>query len=47
MLSTLIAPDIVGYLDTGKISAGSVAGERHPSPLARGLSFPNIREDED
>src|SRR5947208_3230276 len=28
MLSTLIAPDIVEYLDTGKISARSVAGER-------------------
>jgi len=28
MLSTLIAPDIVQYLDTGKIGARSVAGER-------------------
>jgi uncharacterized cupin superfamily protein len=28
MLSTLIAPDIVEFLDTGKISARSVAGER-------------------
>src|SRR6266540_3297498 len=28
MLSTLIAPDIVEYLDTGKIGARSVAGER-------------------
>jgi uncharacterized cupin superfamily protein len=27
MLSTLIAPDIVEFLDTGKISARSVAGE--------------------
>ena len=27
MLSTLIAPDIVEYLDTGKIGARSVAGE--------------------
>ena len=28
MLSTLIAPDIVEYLDTGKIGARSVSGER-------------------
>ena len=28
MLSTTIAPDIVEYLDTGKIGARSVAGER-------------------
>jgi uncharacterized cupin superfamily protein len=28
MLSTLIAPDIVEYLDTGKIGARSVKGER-------------------
>ena len=28
MLSTLIAPDIVEYLDTGKIGARSIAGER-------------------
>jgi len=28
MLSTLIAPDIVEYLETGKIGAQSVAGER-------------------
>ena len=28
MLSTLIAPDIVEYLDTGKIGARSVDGER-------------------
>jgi uncharacterized cupin superfamily protein len=28
MLSTMIAPDIVEYLDTGKIGARSVAGER-------------------
>src|SRR2546429_143189 len=28
MFSTLIAPDIVEYLDTGKIGARSVAGER-------------------
>ena len=28
MLSTLIAPDIVEYLDSGKIGARSVAGER-------------------
>jgi uncharacterized cupin superfamily protein len=28
MLSTRIAPDIVEYLDTGKIGARSVAGER-------------------
>ena len=28
MLSTLIAPDIAEYLDTGKIGAHSVAGER-------------------
>jgi uncharacterized cupin superfamily protein len=28
MLSTLIRPDIVEYLDTGKIGARSVAGER-------------------
>jgi hypothetical protein len=27
-LSTLIAPDIVEYLDTGKIGVRSVAGER-------------------
>jgi uncharacterized cupin superfamily protein len=28
MLSTLIAPDIVEYLDSGKVGARSVAGER-------------------
>ena len=28
MLSTLIAPDIVEYLDTGKLGARSVAGDR-------------------
>ena len=28
MLSTLIAPDIVEYLDTGKIGARSIAGDR-------------------
>jgi uncharacterized cupin superfamily protein len=28
MLSTLIAPDIVEYLDTGKVGARSVSGER-------------------
>ena len=28
MLSTLIAPDVVEYLDSGKIGARSVAGER-------------------
>jgi uncharacterized cupin superfamily protein len=28
MLSTLIAPDIVEYLDTGKVGARSVTGER-------------------
>jgi uncharacterized cupin superfamily protein len=28
MLSTTVAPDIVEYLDTGKIGARSVAGER-------------------
>jgi uncharacterized cupin superfamily protein len=28
MLSTLVAPDIVEYLDTGKVGARSVAGER-------------------
>jgi hypothetical protein len=28
MLSTKVAPDIVEYLDTGKIGARSVAGER-------------------
>ena len=28
MLSTRIAPDIVEYLDTGKVGARSVAGER-------------------
>ena len=28
MLSTLIAPDIVEYLDTGKIGSRSVKGER-------------------
>jgi hypothetical protein len=28
MLSTTLAPDIVEYLDTGKIGARSVAGER-------------------
>ena len=27
MLSTLVTPDIVEYLDTGKVSARSVAGE--------------------
>jgi uncharacterized cupin superfamily protein len=37
MLSTLIAPDIVEYLDSGKIGARSVKGERillsRPGPL--------------
>ena len=37
MLSTLIAPDIVEYLDSGKIGARSVAGERillsRPGPI--------------
>ena len=37
MLSTLIAPDIVVYLDSGKIGARSVAGERillsRPGPI--------------
>lgn len=28
MLSTLVSPDIVEYLDTGKVGARSVAGER-------------------
>jgi uncharacterized cupin superfamily protein len=28
MLSTLIAPDVVEYLDTGKVGARSVKGER-------------------
>jgi len=28
MLSTLIAPDVVEYLDSGKVGARSVAGER-------------------
>jgi len=28
MLSTLVTPDIVEYLDTGKVGARSVAGER-------------------
>jgi uncharacterized cupin superfamily protein len=28
MLSSLIAPDIVEYLDTGKVGARSIAGER-------------------
>jgi uncharacterized cupin superfamily protein len=28
MISTLIAPDIVEYADSGKIGARSVAGER-------------------
>ena len=28
MLSTLVKPDIVEYLDSGKIGARSVAGER-------------------
>jgi uncharacterized cupin superfamily protein len=28
MLSTLIAPDVVEYLDTGKVGSRSVAGER-------------------
>jgi len=28
MLSTVVAPDIVEYLDTGKVGARSVAGER-------------------
>ena len=45
MLSTLIAPDIVEYLDTGKIGARSVAGERiifaRPGPELE------YREDED
>ena len=37
MLSTLVAPDIVEYLDSGKIGARSVAGERillsRPGPM--------------
>jgi uncharacterized cupin superfamily protein len=37
MLSTLIAPDIVEYLDTGKVGARSVAGDRimfgRPGPV--------------
>ena len=37
MLSTLIAPDIVEYLDSGKIGARSAAGERillsRPGPI--------------
>ena len=37
MLSTLIAPDIVEYLDSGKIGARSVRGERimlsRPGPI--------------
>ena len=37
MLSTLIAPDIVEYLDSGKIGASSAAGERillsRPGPM--------------
>jgi hypothetical protein len=37
MLSTLIRPDIVEYLDSGKIGARSVAGERillsRPGPI--------------
>jgi uncharacterized cupin superfamily protein len=28
MISTLVAPDIVEYPDSGKVAAGSVAGER-------------------
>jgi uncharacterized cupin superfamily protein len=28
MLSTLLKPDIVEYLDTGKVGARSVAGDR-------------------
>jgi uncharacterized cupin superfamily protein len=38
MLSTLIAPDIVEYLDTGKIGARSVAGER----IMLGLPGPEL-----
>jgi hypothetical protein len=37
MLSTLIAPDIVEYLDSGKIGARSANGERimlsRPGPM--------------
>jgi hypothetical protein len=37
MLSTLIAPDIVEYLDSGKIGARSAGGERsllsRPGPI--------------
>jgi len=37
MLSTLIAPDIVEYLDSGKVGARSIAGERillsRPGPI--------------
>ncbi len=37
MLSTLIAPDIVEYLDSGKVGARSVKGERillsRPGPV--------------
>jgi uncharacterized cupin superfamily protein len=37
MLSTLIAPDIVEYLDSGKVGARNVAGERimfgRPGPI--------------
>src|SRR5207237_867554 len=53
MLSTLIAPDIVEYLDTGKIGARSVAGERvepgdgipvrHRDRRPPGLSLPALQ----
>ena len=37
MLSTLVAPDLVEYLDSGRIGARSVAGERillsRPGPM--------------
>ena len=37
MLSTLIAPDLVEYLDSGKVGARSVSGERilvsRPGPI--------------
>jgi hypothetical protein len=38
MLSTIVAPDIVEFLDTGKVSARSVAGE----PIMFGRPGPEL-----
>jgi uncharacterized cupin superfamily protein len=46
MLSTLIQPDIVEYLDTGKVGSRSVAGEHHlraPGARSRVLGRRGLR----